>query len=241
MSSSDQPHDFATTRWSLIAAVGESSSAESRDALAFLCETYWYPLYVYVRRKGHQPAEAQDLTQSFFAELLEKERFQLADQERGRFRSFLLASLNNFMANQWRRAKAQKRGGSSNLLSIDVDAGETRYRHEPFHELTAERIFERRWAMTLLEQTVSRLSDEYARSDKADLFAALKGHLGQGATTPYREVAEQLGMSETAVKVAAHRLRKRCGQILRDEVSQTVSDPAAVDAELQQLFAAVEP
>jgi RNA polymerase sigma-70 factor (ECF subfamily) len=201
---------------------------------------YWYPLYAYVRRKGHQAAEAQDLTQAFFAELLEKKRFQLADQERGRFRSFLLGSLNNFIANQWRRANTQKRGGGKVLLSFDVDAGEARYRHEPSHELTAERIFERRWAMTLLEQTILRLSDEYARSDKTDLFEALKGHLGQGTTTPYREVAERLGMSETAVKVAAHRMRKRCGQILREEISHTVGDPDAVDAELQQLFAAVE-
>ncbi|MCB9873420.1 MAG: sigma-70 family RNA polymerase sigma factor [Planctomycetaceae bacterium] len=240
MASSDQHQDFATTRWSLIAAIGESSSVESRDALASLCETYWYPLYAYVRRKGHQPAEAQDLTQAFFAELLEKDRFQLADQERGRFRSFLLASLNNFVANQWRRDKAQKRGGGSPHLSIDVAAGEARYRHEPSHDLTAERIFERRWAMTLLEHTISRLSDEYSLSDKVELFEALKGHLGQGTTTPYREVAERLGMSETAVKVAAHRMRKRCGQILREEISHTVDDPGAIDTELQQLFAAVE-
>lgn len=240
MGSSDHHHDFATTRWSLIAAVGETSTAESRDALASLCETYWYPLYAYVRRKGRQPAEAQDLTQAFFAELLEKDRFRLADQQRGRFRSFLLASLNNFIANQWRHDNAQKRGGGNPVWSIDVESGEARYRHEPTHECTAERIFERRWAMTLLEQTMSRLSDEFARSDKSELFAALKGHLGQGAATPYREVAERLGMSETAVKVAAYRMRKRCGQILREEISHTVSDPDAVDSELRQLFAAVE-
>ena len=240
MTSSDQHHDFATTRWSLIAAIGGTSSVESRDALATLCQTYWYPLYAYVRRKGHQAADAQDLTQAFFAELLEKDRLQLADQERGRFRSFLLASLNNFLANQWRRATAQKRAGSNAVLSIDVESGEARYRHEPSHEMTAERIFERRWAMTLLEQTMSRLSNEYTQSDKADLLEALKGHLGQGTATPYREVAERLGMSETAVKVAAHRMRKRCGHILREEILHTVSDPDSVDAELQQLFAAVE-
>ena len=240
MVSSDQHHDFATTRWSLIAAVGESSSDESRRALASLCESYWYPLYAYVRRKGHQAAEAQDLTQAFFAELLEKERLQLADQQRGRFRSFLLASLNNFIANQWRHANAQKRGNGTAPLSIDVQMGEDRYRHEPSHDITAERIFERRWAMTLLEQTMSRLSDEYRQSGKEDLFEALKGHLGQGAATPYRTVAEQLEMSETAIKVAAHRLRKRCGQILREEISHTVSDADVVDAELQQLFAALE-
>jgi RNA polymerase sigma factor (sigma-70 family) len=240
MTSSNQHHGFATTQWSLIAAAGEASSVESRDALASLCETYWYPLYAYIRRKGYQAVEAQDLTQAFFAELLEKERFQLADQERGRFRSFLLASLNNFIANQWRHANAQKRGGGEVMLSIDVEAGEARYRHEPSHEMTAERIFERRWAMTLLEQTMVRLSNEYERSDKEDLFEKLKGHLGQGPTTPYREIAEQLELSETAVKVAAHRMRKRCGQILREEISHTVNDPDSVDAELKALFAAVE-
>ncbi|MBC8356793.1 MAG: sigma-70 family RNA polymerase sigma factor [Planctomycetes bacterium] len=224
----------------MIAAIGEESSVESRDALASLCETYWYPLYAYVRRKGHQAAEAQDLTQAFFAELLEKDRVQLADQQRGRFRSFLLASLNNFVANQWRRDNAQKRGGGKTPLSFDVEAAEGRYRHEPSHEATAEKIFERRWAMTLLEQTMLRLSDEYARSDKAALLEQLKGHLGQGTVTPYREVAERLGMSETAVKVAAHRMRKRCGQILREEISHTVSEPDTVDSELQQLFAAME-
>lgn len=240
MSSSDQHHDFATTRWSLIASIRNTPSMESRDALASLCEAYWYPLYAYVRRKGYQAAEAQDLTQAFFAELLEKERFQVADPTRGRFRSFLLAALNNFIKNNWRNANTQKRGGGATVLSIDVEAGETRYQHEPFHELTAERIFDRRWAMTLLDQTMTRLSNEYSSSDKAELFEQLKGHLGQGAATPYREVAERLGMSETAVKVAAYRMRKRCSKILREEISHTVNDPGSVDAELQQLFAAVE-
>ncbi|MCB9921544.1 MAG: sigma-70 family RNA polymerase sigma factor [Planctomycetaceae bacterium] len=224
----------------MIAAIGKPSSVESRAALASLCETYWYPLYVYIRRKGHQAAEAQDLTQAFLAELLERDRLQLADQERGRFRFFLLTALNNFIANQWRRDNAQKRGGGCVTLSIDVEAGEARYRHEPFHELTAERIFERRWALTLLERTLEQLRDEYVKAEKGDLFEALKGHLGQGAATPYREIGDNLGMSETAVKVAAHRMRKRCGQILRQEISHTVDDSTAIDAELQQLFTAVE-
>ncbi len=240
MSSSQQHHEFATTRWSLIASIGEAASDESRDALSLLCQVYWYPLYAYVRRKGHQASEAQDLTQAFFAELLEKDRLQVADQARGRFRSFLLASLNNFITNKWRHDNAQKRGGDHTTLSIDVEAGEARYQHEPSHELTAERIFERRWAMTLLDQTMTRLANEYSTSDKADLFEQLKGHLGQGTATPYRDVAERLGMSETAVKVAAHRMRKRCGKILREEISHTVDDAGSVDAELQQLFAAVE-
>jgi RNA polymerase sigma-70 factor (ECF subfamily) len=239
MTSSDQHRPFATTRWSLVAAAGDKSSADSRQALASLCETYWYSLYAYVRRKGHQPAEAQDLTQAFFTELLEKDKLQLADQQRGRFRSFLLASLNNFIANQWRDANTLKRGGGATHLSFDVEAGEERYRLEPSHELTAEKIFERRWAMTLLDKTVHRLEQEYADSDKRALFEQLKGHLGQGTTSPYREIAERLGMHETAVKVAAHRMRKRCGQILREEISHTVAADE-VDRELQQLFAAVE-
>ena len=240
MSSSDRHHAFATTHWSLIASAGRHSSTESRAALATLCQSYWYPLYAYLRRKGYQAAEAQDLTQSFFADLLEKERLQLADQQRGRFRSFLLAALNNFVANQWRNAQAIKRGGGRALLTLDVQSGEDRYRLEPAHELTAERMFERRWAMTLLERTIDRLREEHVRSDKEELFEQLKGHLGQGGGAPYREVAERLGMSETAVKVAAHRMRKRCGEILREEISHTVDGPDAVDEELQQLFAAVE-
>jgi RNA polymerase sigma-70 factor (ECF subfamily) len=238
MTSSDH-QSFATTRWSLIATAGDKSSPESRDALASLCETYWYPLYAYVRRKGRQPAEAQDLTQAFFSELLENDKLQLADQERGRFRSFLLASLNNFISNQWRDANALKRGGGKAQLSFDVGSGEDRYQLEPSHDLTPEKIFERRWAMTLLDKTVHRLEQEYTQSDKLALFEQLKGHLGQGGGSPYREIAEQLGMHETAVKVAAHRMRKRCGQILREEISQTVAADE-VDQELQQLFAAVE-
>lgn len=240
MTSSDQHHSFATTQWSLIASAGDKASSESRDALASLCESYWYPLYAYVRRKGHQAVEAQDLTQAFFAELLEKDRLQLADRERGRFRSFLLASLNHFITNQWRDANAIKRGGGKANLSFNVEAGEDRYQLEPAHKVTAEKIFERRWAMTLLDKTMARLQQEYEQSDKLPLFEALKGRLGQGEATSYREVAESLDMHETAVKVAAHRMRKRCGQILRNEISQTVDDPQAVDEELQQLFAAVE-
>jgi len=240
MSSSNQQHPFATTHWSLVANAGKDSSAESRQALETLCGTYWYPLYAYVRRKGYQAAEAQDLTQAFFAELLEKERLQLADRQRGRFRSFLLASMNNFCAKQWRHTNAQKRGGGSRLLSLDVHTGEDRYQLEPSHEVTAEIIFERRWAMTLLEQTLDRLREEHVRSDKLELFEQLKGHLGQGGAPPYAEVAEQLGMSETAVKVVAHRMRRRCGEILREEISHTVDGPGAVDEELRQLFAAVE-
>jgi len=239
-SSPGEQHAFATTHWSLVARAGQASSAQAQRALAALCDAYWYPLYAFVRRKGYQPAEAQDLTQAFFVELLEKDRLQLADQQRGKFRSFLLAALNNFLANQWRDAHALKRGGGTALRSLDADTAEARYRLEPAHELTPERIFERRWALTLLAQTIERLRAEYAENGKLELFELLKGHLGYGDATPYRRIGTELAMSETAVKVAAHRMRKRCGEILRDEISQTVDGDQSVDEELRELFAAVE-
>lgn len=240
MTSSSQQPAFATTRWSLVASAGQASAQGSREALAALCEAYWYPLYAYVRRKGLQPAEAQDVTQAFFTELLEKERIQLADQQRGKFRSFLLAALNHFLANRWRAAQAQKRGGGQAILSLDFHAGESRYDCEPAYDLTAERIFERRWAMTLLDNALTRLREEHVRGGKSELFELLKGHLGLGDSAPYRELAERLGMTEGAVKVAAHRLRRRCAEILREEIAQTVSDPAEIDDELRALFSVVE-
>ena len=208
--------------------------------MACLCETYWYPLYAFVRRKGYQTAEAQDLTQSFFTELLEKERLQLADEQRGRFRSFLLASLNHFLVNQWREAQAQKRGGHVCTFSVDFQAGESRYGLEPAHESTPETIFQRRWAMVVLESALNRLSTEYKQSGKLPLFECLKSHLGgDSAAVTYQEIAEQLEMSEGAVKVAAHRLRKRCRELLREEVAQTVSTADEIDDELRDLFVAV--
>ena len=240
MGSSAQPQQFATTQWSLIVAAACRSSTQSKRALASLCEAYWYPLYAFVRRKGYQTAEAQDLTQAFFTELLEKERLQLADQQRGRFRSFLLASLSHFLANQWRDAHAQKRGGGVQTFSMDFQAGESRYSLEPAHEMTPEKIFQRRWAMLVLESAINRLRSEYEQSDKLPLFMRLKSHLGgESPATTYQEIATQLEMSEGAVKIAAHRLRKRCRELLREEVAQTVSAADEIDEELQDLFVAV--
>ncbi len=241
MSSSQQPRSFATTRWSLVVEAGQASSPAGRQALASLCETYWYPLYAFVRRKGHQPAAAQDLTQAFFTELLEKDRLQSADQQRGKFRSFLLASLENFLANERRRARAVKRGGRASVLSLDFEDGERRYNREPAHDTTPEKIFQRRWAMTLLDQAVGRLRDEYQQAGKLDLFEGLKAHLGgQSDAAPYAQLADELGTTEGAVKAAAHRLRRRCRQLLREEIAQTVDGPSEVDDELQQLFAALQ-
>ena len=232
-----QQKSFATTHWSLVAEAGGEASPECRAALATLCELYWYPLYAFVRRKGYQAAEAQDLTQSFFAELLEKERLQLADQQRGRFRSFLLGALDHFLANQRRARATQKRGGGRIILSIDFYDGETRYQREPVDHATPERIFERRWTMTLLDRAVDRLREEFATSGKLALFDALKLHLGSDPdAAAYGDLAAQLQMTPGAIKAAAHRLRKRCRALLRDEIAQTVCDPAEIDSELQELM-----
>ena len=221
-------------------AAGRRSSPNGRKALAKLCATYWYPLYAFVRRQGHAVDDAQDLTQEFFSRLLEKNYVAAADQTRGKFRSFLLASLKHFLANEWRRGAAQKRGGKSAALPLDLDAGESRYSLEPSHELTAEKIFERRWAMALLELTLAKLREEYSGGDKLKLFDRLKAYLGgDRASVPYRQLADELGLSEGAVKVAVHRMRRRCRELLRAEIAQTVAGPEEVDEELRDLFKAV--
>jgi len=234
-----RPH-FATTQWSIVARAGGSATPEQHAALSSLCESYWYPLYVFVRRRGFQTSEAQDLTQAFFAELLEKKRLQLADQQRGRFRSFLLAALSNFLANDQRRARCLKRGGRAATFSLDFEFGERRFKDEPVYSKTAEKEFERRWAMTLLDRAIGRLCDEYLAAGKQELFESLKSRLGaDGDAAAYASIATRLGMSESAVKVAAHRIRKRCRQLLRDEIAQTVAGDDDIDDELRALFAAV--
>jgi RNA polymerase sigma-70 factor (ECF subfamily) len=231
------PRQFATTRWSVVLAAGESGTPGSREALARLCETYWYPLYAFARRWGHTADEAQELTQEFFARLLEKHYLGDVRPERGRFRSFLLASLKHFLLNERDRVLAQKRGGGQPPIPLEIETAEGRYRLEPIETTTPETIFERRWALTLLDRVVRRLGDEYADSDRTRLFAALKGFLtGQGDTPKYAEVASALGMTDGAVKVAVHRLRRRFGELLRDEIADTVADPADVDDEIRYLF-----
>ena len=232
--------DFATTHWSLVVAAGQRTTAESERALAELCEHYWYPLYAFVRRRGYSVEESQDLTQEYFAFLLERDSLRAADQRRGRFRSFLMTSLHNFLANQWRERQALKRGGGKSALSLDWHSGEQRYQAEPVDRMTPERIFDRRWALTLLERTLTRLREQYRSSGKEALFVRLQGCLsGEGPQTPYAEMARELSMSEAAVKVAVHRLRQRCGELLRDEIAETVAEPAEIDEELGYLFAAL--
>ncbi|MBL7219536.1 MAG: sigma-70 family RNA polymerase sigma factor [Phycisphaerae bacterium] len=230
---------FATTHWSIVLAAGDDNQPDSKAALAELCEAYWYPLYSYVRRRGHDADEAQDMAQEFFAVLLAKEHLRAADPNRGRFRSFLLASMNNFLANQRRRQLAQKRGGGQAPLSLDFESAETRFTHEPSHDLTPEKIYERRWAMALLDRALSMLRQEYAAGGKAALFDRLSVFLAGDRGPAYCEIAAELDMTEGAVKVAIHRLRTRCREHLRCEVAQTVADPGDVADELRDLLAVV--
>ena len=205
-------------------------------ALSVLCKSYWYPLYAFLRRKGHSRHDADDLTQAFFAELLEKRKLAAADESRGKFRTFLLTALENFRKNQWRANQAEIRGGRENVLSIDFAGADQRYLNEPFHELTAEKIFERNWALTILNQTLSCVKEQYEQTNKGELFEALKIYLGEGSTVPYREAAETLGMKEGAIKVAVHRLRERYGEQLRLQIAHTIEDSRDVDGELNALF-----
>lgn len=243
---------FATTQWSVVLAAGKGgadtpagaapSAGEARDALSLLCRTYWYPLYAYVRARGHGADEAQDLTQSFFARLLEKNTLRAADPERGRFRSFLLASLKHFLANEWDRQSAQKRGGGRPVASLDVayDDAERRYAREPADTLTPERLFERGWAVTLLDTVLEDLRSRYAAEGKGELFARLKPYLAGDATAPpYAQTAADAGMSEGAVQVVVHRMRKRYRELLREHIEQTVESPEQAEEEIRDLFRAV--
>jgi RNA polymerase sigma-70 factor (ECF subfamily) len=210
-----------------------------------LCRAYWYPVYAYVRRRGRNAQDALDLTQGFFARLIDKNDLAAADRTRGRFRAWLLTAVKHFLANEWDKATAEKRGGGRAVYSFDIDSddAETRYRREPAHQVTAERIFDRRWALTLLEQSLAALEAEAVRDGKADLFAALKPTLtadGRDARDPsYLDLAERLGTSEGAIKVAAHRLRRRYRELLREHIAETVEREEDVDDEIRDLFEAV--
>jgi len=233
---------FATTHWSLVVAARDRDSPQARDALAALCATYWYPLYAFVRRQGHSADEAQDLTQEFFARLLEKDFLAAVDREKGKFRSFLLAACKHFLSNERDRARAQKRGGGNAPLSLDLDDAEARFGREPGHTLTAEKLFERRWALALLQEVLARLREEYAARDKEALFDRLRGFLvGERQPGGHAAAAAELGLSEGAVKVAVHRLRQRYRELIREEIGRTVHDPEAIGDEIRALFAALAP
>ena len=230
------PGPFVTTHWSVVLSAGRSDSTRAQAALAGLCETYWYPLYAYVRRRGYGPEDAQDLTQEFFARLLQHNWLAQADRKRGRFRTFLLAALSNFLANEWDKARAQKRGGAVQIVPLQFDSAETRYGQDPPDPLTPEESYERRWALALLDRVLSRLQAENTAAQKLEWFETLKPCLlGDREHQPYELLATRLGLTEGAVKVAVHRLRQRYRQLLREEIAHTVATPAEVEEELRYL------
>jgi RNA polymerase sigma-70 factor (ECF subfamily) len=238
---SSGPHAraFVTTHWSIVLAAGQSNSVHAQAALSKLCQTYWYPLYAYVRQRGYSSHDSQDLTQDFFARLLEKNTLGVVTRDKGRFRSFLLTALNHFLADEWRKEHAQKRGGGQ-ILPLDLNAAETRFRSEPTEPAettTPEKVFEQNWALALLNTVFERLRDEYQSDGKSNLFETLKFCLtGERSTAPYAELAAQLKLPENTVKVAVHRLRRRYRELLREEVSHTVERSGEVEQELQYLF-----
>lgn len=228
---------LATTHWTLVLTAQRPDSSRAFGALSQLCRTYWYPLYAYVCRRGYDTHDAQDLTQEFFAGLLKKDFLGSVGREKGKFRSFLLASMNHFLAKEWNWANRQKPGGGGVIVSLDDDSAEHRYRQEPATDLTADKLFERRWAKTLLKGAMSRLSEEFLAAGKGSLFEELKVFIsGPRTEEGYAGVALRLNLTEGAVKVAVHRLRKRYGEILRAEIAQTVSSSEEVDDEIRHLF-----
>ncbi len=233
---------FATTQWSQVLAARDGSETEARAALAVLFEAYWYPLYAYVRRQGSSPEEAADLTQAFFAYFLEEDLLKTVEPSEGRFRSFLLATLKHFLSHEREKARALKRGGGQVGISLDAKLAESRYGYEPADNLTPDQVFERRWALVVLERSLEKLADKESSAGNGVRFEKLKPYLvGEEPHLPYREVAAELDLSEVAVRGAVHRLRQSFGQLLRDEIAMTVADPDQVDEEVRHLLVAVGP
>ncbi len=233
--------EFPTTHWSRVAAAGDLGGPEARESLTILCDAYWYPLYAYIRRRGYPPEKAQDLTQDFFARLLEKGLLAEADPGRGRFRAFLRTVCAHYLANQRDRENTLKRGGGRTAIRIDAALAEGRYAKELTHDLTAERIFDRSWALTLLDRVFRQLRLEYEEAGRGALFEGIQVFLTEDPRAPaYSSIADRLGMTRGAARVAVHRLRRRYGDILRREIAATLDDPAQIDDEIQGLFAALE-
>ena len=229
---------FATTHWSVVLAAGQPDSAQAMAALEKLCRSYWYPLYAYVRRRGYGPEDAEDLTQALFARLLEKHSLAAAHPDKGRFRSFLLGALKHLLADEQAKAQAKKRGGGQVLVSWEQAAAEARFSREPIEDDSPDRLFDRRWALTVLDQAARRLREEYRTGSNALPFEHLKVYVtGETAAPSYADTAAQLGLSESAVKSAIHRLRRRYHELVREEVAQTVADPNELEAEIRHLMA----
>jgi DNA-directed RNA polymerase specialized sigma24 family protein len=230
---------FATTHWTVVLSAGGHRTPQANMALEELCRTYWYPLYAYVRRQGYSKEDAEDLTQAFFACFLAKNYLEKLSSEKGRFRAFLLASLKHFLANEWDRTNRQKRGGGVAPLSLDWQDADTRFRIDPADHLSPDKLFDRAWAVTLLERVIAHLAEENAAEDKVRLFERLRPFLMVGSSAiPYAQAAVQLGMNEGAVRVAVHRLRRRYRELLRQEIGQTLAKPERIEEEIQALFRA---
>jgi len=233
---------FQTTRWSLVLTARDDARVDSEQALAELCQGYWQPLYAYVRRQGYGVEEARDLTQGYFLRLLEKRFLDDVEPEAGRFRAFLLVSLKHFLSSERERERALKRGGGKSTISLDAEAAERRYRLEPVDHLTPEKVFERRWAQTVVDRALARLRELFEIDGKLREFELLRPHLiGDAERGSYREMADELNMSEGTVRVTVYRVRRRYGSLLREEVAQTVADPQEVDRELRDLLLALGP
>jgi RNA polymerase sigma-70 factor (ECF subfamily) len=231
---------FATTSWSVVVAARDAVAPEAQEALASLCSSYWYPLYVYIRRQGFAAHEAEDLTQEFFTQLVEKDFLAGVERGKGKFRAFLLAACAHFLANQRDRARAWKRGGRCRFVPLDFAAAETRYGQEPSHALTPEKLFARRWALTLLDHVLARLRADYAGKGKARLFDSLRVCLlGDSNRVPYGQVSAELSMTVGAIRVAVHRMRQQFRELLREEIARTVHDPDHIEEEIRDLFAAL--
>ena len=232
--------NFPTTSWSLVLAAGRGDEAASQEALERLCQAYWYPVYVYIRSRQQSPEDARDLTQEFFFRLLDRRGLHTIETPKGRFRWFLQAAIKNFLANEYDRSQAQKRGGGRIFVNWEMERAEDAYRLEPADTLTPERIFDRRWSLLLLNRIVERLREEYQRSGRADYFDHLKDFLMGEEGPRYRDLATTIHTTEGAVKVAIHRLRRRFGEILRSEIAETVANEDEVEEELRFLAKAIK-
>lgn len=230
---------FQTTRWSIVLAAAHRSGADSREALSTLCRLYWFPVYAYVRRRGFHHHQAADLAQGFFTSMIEGNTFRNADRERGKFRSYLLGALKHYLSHEWHYANARKRGGGRQLFPLDVDAAEERYATDPSHDLTPEKLYERRWAVTVMEVAMEELRGQFVREGKERFFDLLKEFLTGGSNEAYGAAGAVLGMEAGTVKVTVHRLRKRYADLLRRQIAQTVHEPEQVEEEIRYLFSAV--
>jgi RNA polymerase sigma-70 factor (ECF subfamily) len=231
---------FTTTHWSVVMAASQPDKSDSMAALEILCRTYWYPLYAYIRRRGYEPADAQDLTQEFFARLLSRQYLRAVDHRKGKFRSFLLAALEHFLCNERRRSNTQKRGGQFAFVSLDNDSAEQQYLLAGAANNSAEQVFDQQWAITLLQRAIAKLQEQFIEAGKGPIFEHLKIFLtGEKPSISYAELAEKWNMTEAALKMAVSRMRQEYGEVLRAEIANTVSGREQVEEELRALFAAL--